>query len=337
MERDRKLDYIRILAMVFIVLCHFFQIVGVGELAFWLNVGVQMFLVISAKVLCEKTFPDMTSVWKFYRTRIERIIIPVWLYLLEIVLLLLIVRVPFKWSSVFVYALGGAGFAKQGMLGLGHFWYITVLLICYMLVPILSVFACVLQKKTSITRYLTLGLGCTVLILIMYLLGYPQYGVNIGLFCFSYIWFKNVGRKIWSQKGISTFGAPALVLTVIRIAISYTGIGIIEVHPLYDLVFITVVKAFQGLALVCLLYIILGYKQGQDSQLVFWLTGMSYEIYLVHQFIELAVYEYLPICSQVRIIGPIIMLIISSVLILINAWILKKMDSVLQYRKRNSR
>lgn len=128
-QRDLALDYIRIIAMLMIVLCHFFQIIDCLEVAFWLNIGVQIFLILSAKLLCGKRFENGKQVIDFYKTRLIRIMLPVWIYLAAICLVLCVIKQPPSISAVIVYVLGGAAFIKSGVLGLGHFWYISIILI----------------------------------------------------------------------------------------------------------------------------------------------------------------------------------------------------------------
>ena len=61
-QRDIAFDYIRVIAMLMIAFCHFFQIINSLEIAFWLNVGVQIFLVLSAKLLqTVKTYCGFTA------------------------------------------------------------------------------------------------------------------------------------------------------------------------------------------------------------------------------------------------------------------------------------
>ena len=45
-EKNYAISLLRFIAMIFIVICHFFQYYNL-ELAWWFNVGVQIFLCIS--------------------------------------------------------------------------------------------------------------------------------------------------------------------------------------------------------------------------------------------------------------------------------------------------
>ena len=52
-QKNYGISLLRFIAMIFIVLCHFFQYYGV-ELAWWFNVGVPMFFCISGFLYANK-------------------------------------------------------------------------------------------------------------------------------------------------------------------------------------------------------------------------------------------------------------------------------------------
>ena len=141
-KRDVAYDYIRSTAMLAIILCHFFQIRNCYIVSSWLNIGVQVFFVLSAKLLSQKNVATSTEIVTFYKTRLLRICLPVWIYLLCLVPALYVVGRGPALADILLYTVGMAGFAPSGILGLGHFWYITVVLLCYLLVPILNATDC---------------------------------------------------------------------------------------------------------------------------------------------------------------------------------------------------
>lgn len=57
MKVKAAISYSRFIAMVMIVLCHFFQFYN-NELAWWFNVGVQIFLIISGFLYGMKSIED---------------------------------------------------------------------------------------------------------------------------------------------------------------------------------------------------------------------------------------------------------------------------------------
>ena len=54
-EKNASISLIRMVAMSFIIICHIFQTYG-NELAWWFNVGVQIFLIISGYLYCSKDY-----------------------------------------------------------------------------------------------------------------------------------------------------------------------------------------------------------------------------------------------------------------------------------------
>lgn len=319
-QRDIAFDYIRVIAMLMIAFCHFFQIINSLEIAFWLNVGVQIFLVLSAKLLQKKRFKDGKDVLRFYGTRITRIMLPVWIYLAAICAVLVIIKQPPSLTAVIVYALGGAAFIKSGVLGLGHFWYLTIILIAYLLTPLLALFAEKMKRAKLWQFVVVLGVISLAFIGLFLCIGNPSYGVHLSLFIIAYYVFqKQTGDEEWAQKGARYTFIPMVVLVLIRIILSIVGIETWKYYGLYDAIFIPICKAVLGYWLLCAMYQIFSQKRCQICpKTIGYLSAVSFEIYITHQFIELAVFEYVPYCNSGTLLGALLMFTVSAVLIAIN-------------------
>lgn len=318
MKRDTSYDYIRIIAMLSIVLCHFFQIQGATYISSWLNIGVQVFLVLSAKLLCKKRLDSKKEKTEFFKTRVLRIYIPVWIYLLCLVPMLYVVGKGSQISGLIMCFAGLSGFAKSGVLGLGHFWYITVLIICYLLVPVMYKIACFCDKVSGVKATLLQMVIPVAAVLMFFFTKYKNYGVNIALFCSAYFaFYKTRDNDNW-YKGKTLILLPVtIVLVIIRIFADTTDI---INNPYYDGVFTTAVKALVGLFLFFLMYgVFASIKQNRTNLLCF-ISDISYEVYIVHQFILLAVYEFVPFPKS-TVVGKSAMLVCSMILIFINAGI----------------
>lgn len=341
MEKDVGLDYIRIIAMFLIFTCHFFQIIGFYSAAFWLNNGVQIFLVLSAYLMSRKTFSSVSSAMEFYKKRLLRIMLPMWIYLLFIVLALFAIRYPVSFKAVAVYLIGGAGFSTEGVLGLGHFWYISVLLICYLLVPILDW----LLKKTVelflIKKAIFILILCFTLLSFFLIVGYPEYGINISLFCIAYVFFRYTDEKVdWYNGAIKKLWLPTSILIAMRILLEKINISEMSIYGLYDAVFVNLSRCLLGMLVFSLLY--KGLKKMGERHIINFLSDLSYEVYLTHQFILLAVYKYIPGVSSGG--GYLLMILVSLILILINSaavkWLsdnLMKMVYNVQLRRNKDR
>lgn len=126
------ISVIRVLAMSLIVACHFAQAYGY-TIAFLLNVGVQIFFFTSG-FLYGKI--DVVRPWEFYKKRLLRVYVP---YIMVVTVVLLIQGLLGTWTvnmrDVIVYACNLQGFVSTSVDGLNHLWFLSVLMICYLLVP----------------------------------------------------------------------------------------------------------------------------------------------------------------------------------------------------------
>lgn len=323
-ERDIAFDYIRVIAMLMIAFCHFFQIIHALELAFWLNVGVQIFLVLSARLLRDKRFQNGKDVLRFYGTRVTRIMLPVWIYLVAICGMLWIIKQPPTLTSVVVYALGGAAFIKSGVLGLGHFWYLSIILIAYLITPLLAYFSNTMQKAKNWIVVLFFTITLLLLAGLFFLIGNVSHGIHLSLFVIAYYVFqRQKEEKQWEGKGIKYVFVPMTVLVAARIVFSIIGIENWKYYAMYDATFVPICKAVLGYWLFCVAYWLFSKERFQiGKKTIAVLSAVSFEIYITHQFIELAVYEYVPYCNSGTLFGGLLMFIVSVVLIAINTLVL---------------
>ena len=84
MNKDYSISFVRCISMIFIILCHVFQYFD-KEIAWWLNVGVQLFLFISGWLYSNKKIDNYK---KFYLKEFIKILLPYYLYILIITILL---------------------------------------------------------------------------------------------------------------------------------------------------------------------------------------------------------------------------------------------------------
>ena len=315
-KRDAAYDYIRSIAMIAIVLCHFFQIRHNYAVFSWLNIGVQVFLVLSAKLMCQKEMTTWTQVFAFYKTRLLRILLPVWIYLLCLVPVLFLAGRGPAVSAIVLYAVGLAGFAPTGVLGLGHFWYITVLLLCYLLVPLLCRIDRISNRWSALLKAV-----CVILpILVFVMTPWVYFGCNMALFIAAYFLFRPMGEDpLWSRK-LTLRLLPLAVLAIgVRLYLDGLQNPNSQVYELGS----TIAKAVIGLFLFALLYLLFScLGKTSDSRAIRMLSNTSYEVYIVHQFILLALYEYVPffrgedLVNGLALLGAALLLITGNTAVL---------------------
>ncbi len=129
--RELELDFIRVISMFMIILCHFFAEAGMkwGE---YFNVGVMIFMFMSGHLSYRRDYGG-----KWIRDRMKRILpeyfIFVIIYLLTTVIFLH-ARYSTKHILINLFILQGL-FTESGLPNILHLWFITYILICYLLTP----------------------------------------------------------------------------------------------------------------------------------------------------------------------------------------------------------
>ena len=114
-----------------VVICHICNFYN-NELAYWFNCGVQMFLLISGFLYGQRGIIS----WKaFYKRNLPKILIDYYLYLAIMIPIYLLVIHQSISVSDYINLLFGIGTDIPGM---GHLWYISTILVCYLITPFVS-------------------------------------------------------------------------------------------------------------------------------------------------------------------------------------------------------
>ncbi len=130
--KQKYISIYRVFAMLCILACHITQSYAF-DIAFMLNGAVYAFLLISGILLGSKTYDNFKN---FFKERLIRILVPYYILLLVYVVLYLCLSNPLNiklLANVFCLQWFVGGIAETG-----HLWYITCILLCYLIVPILQ-------------------------------------------------------------------------------------------------------------------------------------------------------------------------------------------------------
>lgn len=127
-----SISAVRLFSLILIVTCHMMQFYGMG-LAWWFNVGVQIFLCISGYLYGQRKSSDVIS---FYKHRFLKLLIPYYVVLFSAGMLLYIFfRDRFSLTDFM-----GALFCRYTIDGGGHLWFVATILMCYVLTPLLHIY-----------------------------------------------------------------------------------------------------------------------------------------------------------------------------------------------------
>ena len=129
---DFSISLVRFIAMGLIILCHILQGFLHSEWAFWANVGVQMFLLISGILYGSRTTIAKEPV-KFWLKTFRKILVKYYIYVLIIVAVLILTKTANLGMSAYSI-LPWIKFQPTAT-GYEHIWFIKCILACYLLTP----------------------------------------------------------------------------------------------------------------------------------------------------------------------------------------------------------
>lgn len=298
-SRDPAISIIRVLAFLSIITCHIMQYYHC-ELAWWFNVGVQIFLCLSGYLYGRKSIDNELS---FYKKQFIKILIPYYL----VVIIAIIAQVIFVRNEI-----SGARIVKTllcyGTLNGGeHLWFVPTILFCYLLTPLFDkINDRIFTKKYPLFYCLTAFVILSVIIKL-----FTPYFNPAWIVCFylGHVLGKNENKKGINPilcKGLIYVGTVCLVSIQIGVMyllkLEFTGAKRTLFHIMCDYG-----HTFLGISIVLILIDVF---RGRNiphfimKQIAF-LDSISYEGYLVHQFFIFGAFSLFAIIGQ-----PIIAVIV---------------------------
>lgn len=156
LEQSMAISLVRIIATFMIIACHIFQ--GYDHmLAWWFNVGVQVFLFMSGYLLAQSSYKTK---YEYFSKRFLRIMVPYWILLLLVVPVyhFLGVKVNIARADVPYYLTGLIGLRRLFDVGLDHLWFMALIIICYVASMILHDVKDRLNELREVPFYIVLAL-----------------------------------------------------------------------------------------------------------------------------------------------------------------------------------
>lgn len=299
--------------MLMIIGCHIMQYYGNG-LAWWFNVGVQIFLCISGFLYGQKNIDNVTC---FYNKRLKKILIPYYLVFIPFgIIEFVFARDVF---SIKDYAMGLV--LCSTIKGAEHLWFIPTILMCYLITPLLQEYRnkCVEGKRTFVI-FTVLGVIITSVLIQGFTTFNPAW---ICCYVIGYALGINENGKYIREKvlmviaGIITFAGNCLQIYCEYIAnIDFTGFGIIKNYN----------HVMLGVFIFSLLKVIFEEVDLNEFDKFLKLSDeYSFEVYLVHQLLILGPFSLLALTGY-SLVNILIMLLGVWVL----AFMLKKADKVVE-------
>lgn len=293
-SQSNAISIIRVMAMILIVSCHITQ--GYGHsIAFILNVGVQLFFLISGFLYGKVEIPSTID---FYKKRIVKIYLP---FIIVVLLFAGIYKIfgveSLSWRHLIPYAFNLQAFAMP-IEGFNHLWFLSVIMICYIITPMVKY---LLRNKPYLFLSL-LVLGCVVeFVFVQKLYSMAAWVV---LYC--------IGMCLgcYDTKIVNT------ATTII------SGLGLAIIMVFFQLQHLTdSAWAHYSVWLHCVLaifvfsslYAILTKVEVKLPKCLQFVNNISYEVYLIHHILILGPLSLLFVTSS-KTINILVILIVTVVL-----------------------
>jgi len=236
MKKDFVIQITRIVAMFMIIICHLVQEFDnryIQMTSQFFNVGVFIFIFISGYLYGTKNI-DNPKKWIW--NRFTKIMIPVYIFMIFIFGLEICVLHNFEIKYVFIY-LFDLQFILGTVLGAQHLWFLTIIMICYIITPILYKNKEKLLKNYKIVlvmisilgiglSYVQQDLGRTFLYLLLYISAYVYRNIKVdkrkskillGVSIIGLFAIRLVTRKFWD----GTILYNTLVVCFTQILLAY--------------------------------------------------------------------------------------------------------------------
>lgn len=276
---DQQIMFVRVLAVFMIVLCHILQFYG-NFLAYWFNVGVEIFFIISGLLYGQK---DITDPFMWICRQWRKILVPYWIFSLAAIFAYYL----FAREHVTLYGCVGILLACRRFPGIGHLWFISYILFLYLMTPLMQwaydeYFAKLSDNKAIIVIIIFTG----VLRLLRYY-GVENYEES-RLICYYAGYF--LGRRYWRKNKVENndLSLEKLMTRILFLAFILTAFrGYVQYNSLEDMIpywseIIPFIHSLMGFGIFWLLYYIGKKIRLRKIPFISIIDCYSFEIYLVH-------------------------------------------------------
>lgn len=278
------ISLIRMISLLMIISCHILQGLN-NSLAFWVNVGVQIFLFISGFLYGNKKITDAKE---FYKKRFFKIFLP---YFIFMNIILLIEYIILKYTYSFRYILGNT-LGMGGLIGtysiISHTWFMSYILLCYILTPILDKcfnndFKHNLINFVLICAFLQIlefyGIfNLAVIWIINYILGY---------------FYARTYEDSKNRKKLSILVFIAFIIVISLVIMLETKVTVLPIIKNFAVYIDRYGHVLLGSTIFIILYEILKKVDIKDNKLLSFSDKYSYYIYLTHQVFILGAFSLL--------------------------------------------
>ena len=285
--RDNRISFIRIFATLLIIICHIMQYYDY-YLAWWFNVGVQIFLFLSGYLYGNKDKIEGITCWYF--NRLKRILIDYYLFIFPGILFAILFNKNITLTQIIsLISFSGSG----GYLAFDHLWFISTILFCYFLTPFFLYF---LSEQKVLLLFIRLIIGLLIIefICTFYFKHFTGAWINCYFMGIVYRKIKNQGSKnqLYLFDSLSVF--LCCCCNILQIFFEMKNYNQLIPNTLW-IRFCAYSHVLLGFSLFLIIYRICGVISEKLFSILKFSDKISYDIYLVHQFFILGDFSILNI------------------------------------------
>lgn len=269
-QKQYGLSMVRLIAMISIIMCHILQYIG-NMACYYLNVGVYLFLFISGYLYGTKEIHDVIT---FYKKRLIRILVPYYLMLSVIIIVNLLQGETMTIKALLSSALCLQWYGET-VPNCGHLWYISCILFCYLITPILQWIAQQNKKSSLLKKSFLLAFSILMLQIIYSLGGMKQATTSILPYILGY--FISVNKNKLRSYGRYSFIGLIASLGLFCVMYASEALGYFDIPNLV----LDYYKSVVAVA-VSVFFIQRSFENTRIQKMLDFSDKYSYGIYLTH-------------------------------------------------------
>ena len=325
-EKDYSISCVRLISLLLIVTCHMMQYCDFF-LAWWFNVGVQIFLCISGYLYGQRSMKDIPA---FVNKRLKKILLPYYITFVTVAIL----QYFFVRDKIDLNRFFGGLILNKHLAGGDHLWFIPVILICYAVLILLDKYKEKYVKNSD--SFFIFFVASIVVAFVVFVLVFSYFRTDcIICYILGYcLGVNDTGKYIPYKFFVGLFSFFAIIGNGIQIYFVIIGESIIpkELIELYSLF-----RIYNHVTLGIFLFIVLKFifdkVMFRPSMRAFLdkTDAYSYEVYVVHQFVILGPFSLMRITNVLPLNIFIILLAVIALGVL-----LKLIDSHIFFGARKN-
>lgn len=282
------ISVIRFVSMVMIIACHICQYYN-NEWAWWLNVGVQMFLIISGFLYGSKSIKEPIS---WLKRNFSKILLPYYVFLFTTIFLYTF----FCPESNSIKSVVESIFCVGTILGIENIWFVGYILFCYLLTPYLVMLTEKWSDKKESTVLMRIALFFGVFYIVSDLIDFYFQPDKILCYFIGYFFaflIRNYGDKYY--KRIFYISLPmAIISKIFFVHLRGNGFPLVGYIGLYSHILLGVSLVFGLMLFFKGLDVVLN----KIKCLLDFSDKYSYCIYLAHQLFILSPLTFMQLTNN---------------------------------------